>query len=85
MPADYGVSIVLQVADAKQELKDAKDQVATMKDQYSVLTKEAQNSTLEVCECCRSSINSCILSFPHTLPQEEKIEDSLLYHSCVSI
>ncbi|CAK9195353.1 unnamed protein product [Sphagnum troendelagicum] len=47
-----------EVADAKQELKDAKDQVATMKDQYSVLTKEAQNSMVEVCECCRSSINS---------------------------
>ncbi|KAH8950859.1 hypothetical protein BDL97_10G107500 [Sphagnum fallax] len=44
-----------EVADAKQELKDAKDQVATMKDQYSVLTKEAQNSTLEVCECCRAA------------------------------
>ncbi|CAK9195598.1 unnamed protein product [Sphagnum troendelagicum] len=44
-----------EVADAKQELKDAKDQVATMKDQYSVLTKEAQNSMVEVCECCRAA------------------------------
>ncbi|CAM6041456.1 unnamed protein product [Sphagnum compactum] len=44
-----------EVADAKQELKDAKDQVATMKDQYRVLTKEAQNSMVEVCECCRAA------------------------------